>query len=147
MLLVRCGSGSDQGDPMINVELDATSRHSLGTAEAAWTLPETIRDLAADDPALIAELIEAFHTDTTIRLVQMRQTIANADLKACRNAAHTIKGSALQMGAAVIASLCQELELATIDTPASELGMRVSSLERCVADVFRQMGSCVTSSA
>ena len=132
---------------MIDVELDATNRHSIGTSEAAWTLPEMIRDLAADDPGLIAELIEAFHTDTTLRLVQMRETIANADIKACRNAAHTIKGSALQMGAAVIASLCQELELAGSDTKASELGWRVNRLSRCLAEVCHQMDSSVTSSA
>jgi histidine phosphotransfer protein HptB len=132
---------------MVDVELDATNRHSIGTSEAAWILPVTIRDLAADDPSLIAELIEAFNTDTSLRLVQMRESIANADINACRNAAHTIKGSALQMGAAVIAILCQELELAAIDTPASELGRRVSRLEQCVAEVCHEMDSCVTSSA
>jgi HPt (histidine-containing phosphotransfer) domain-containing protein len=111
------------------------SQHSAG-----WELPETLRELADDGAAgLIPELIEAFGADTAPRLERMREAIANADTKGLSDAAHTIKGSAQQMGADAMASLCQELELAAMDTPASDLIRWLSALEAEFADVSRAM--------
>jgi HPt (histidine-containing phosphotransfer) domain-containing protein len=107
---------------------------------AAWALPETLRQLADDGAAgLILELIEAFRADTVPRLSQMREAIANADAKGLSNAAHAIKGGAQQMGAGAMASICRELELAAMDTPASELVKRLNALEAEFAQVYRAM--------
>ena len=107
---------------------------------AAWALPETLRQLADDEAAgLIPELIEAFRADTAPRLSRMREAIANADAKGLNNAAHTIKGSAQQMGAGAMASICQELELAAMDTPASELVRQLNALQAEFAQVYRAM--------
>jgi HPt (histidine-containing phosphotransfer) domain-containing protein len=115
------------------------SQHS-----AAWVLPETLRELADDGAAgLILELIEAFRTDTAPRLPRMREAIANADTKGLSSAAHTIKGSAQQMGAGAMASICQELETAAMDTPASELVRRLNALEAEYAEVSRAMSLCI----
>ena len=104
----------------------------------AWALPETLRQLADGQAAgLIPELIEAFRADTAPRLSRMREAIANADAKGLNNAAHTIKGGAQQMGAGTMASICQELELAAMDTPASELVRRLNTLEAELAQVYR----------
>jgi|GEM_PF-2512932 HPt (histidine-containing phosphotransfer) domain-containing protein len=126
---------------MKNVECYANGSPSrISPHYAAWALPETLRELADDGAAdLILELIEAFRADTAPRLPQMREAIANADTKGLNSAAHTIKGSAQQMGAGAMASICQELELAPIDTPASELGMRLTALEAEFAQVSRAM--------
>jgi HPt (histidine-containing phosphotransfer) domain-containing protein len=107
---------------------------------AVWTLPETLRELADDGVAgLTLELIEAFRADTAPRLGKMREAIANADTKGLSAAAHTIKGCAQQMGADAMASICQELELAAMDTPTSELVMRLTALEAEFAEVSRAM--------
>jgi HPt (histidine-containing phosphotransfer) domain-containing protein len=107
---------------------------------AGWALPETLRELANDGAAdLILELIEAFTADTVPRLSQMHEAIANADTKGLSNAAHTIKGSAKQMGADPMAAICQELETAAMDTPASELVRRLNALEAEFAQVSSAM--------
>jgi HPt (histidine-containing phosphotransfer) domain-containing protein len=107
---------------------------------AAWVLPETLRQLADGGAAdLILELIEAFRADTVPRLSQMREAIANADAKGLSRSAHAIKGGAQQMGAGAIASICRELELAAMDTPASELVGRLNALEAEFAQVYRAM--------
>ena len=67
------------------------------------------------------DLIEAFRADSAPRLGQMREAIANGDTKGLSDAAHAIKGGAQQMGADALASICQKLELAAMDTAASEL--------------------------
>jgi two-component system, sensor histidine kinase and response regulator len=116
-------------------EIERTSQHDAG-----WTLPETLRELADDGTAgLIQELIEAFRADTAPRLGRMREAIANADTKGLNYAAHTIKGCARQMGADAMASICQELELAPMDTPTSELARRLTDLEGEFAEVSRAM--------
>ena len=124
---------------MRTVEGCATESPSLISQHAAgWTLPESLRELADDGAAgLIPELIEAFRADTAPRLSRMREAIANADAKGLNNAAHTIKGGAPQMGAGAMASICQEFELAAMDTPASELVRRLNTLEAELAQVYR----------
>jgi HPt (histidine-containing phosphotransfer) domain-containing protein len=113
---------------------------NISQHHAGWALPETLRELADDGAAgLILELIEAFRADTAPRLGQMREAIANADTKGLSDAAHTIKGCAQQMGADAMASICQELELAAMDTPASELVRRLTALEAEFAEVSRAM--------
>ena len=111
------------------------SRHYAG-----WVPPETLRELADGGASgLIVELIEAFGADTVPRLVQMHQALANADTKGLSDAAHTIKGSAQQMGADGMASICQELELAGRDTPASDLVRLLTALEAEFDEVSRAM--------
>jgi HPt (histidine-containing phosphotransfer) domain-containing protein len=127
--------------PMKTVECYATDSPSLVSHPyAPWALPETLRQLADNEAAgLIPELIEAFRADTAPRLSRMREAIANADAKGFNNAAHTIMGCAQQMGAGAMASICQELELAAMDTPASELVRRLNTLEAEFAEVYRAM--------
>ena len=125
--------GAFAGDPMKTVE-------HYATGSSGWALPETLRELAHDGASgLILELIETFRSDIAPRLGLMRLAIANADAKGLSNAAHTVKGSALQMGADGMASICQELELAPMDTPASELAGWLTALEAEFAEVSRAM--------
>ena len=56
-------------------------------------------------------LIDAFSSDTEARIEQMRGALAASSLPDIRAGAHTIKGSARQMGADAVAEACQELEL------------------------------------
>ncbi len=105
-----------------------------------WALPETIRELADDGAGgLILELIEAFRADTASRLGPMREAVANYDIKKLNEAAHTIKGSAQQMGANAMAAVCQELEVAPMNTPASKLAGRLTALEDEFAKVSLAM--------
>jgi HPt (histidine-containing phosphotransfer) domain-containing protein len=123
------------------IERDETGSPSpISEPYAGWSLPETLRELADGGAGgLIPELIEAFRADTTPRLAQMRVAIANADAKGVSDAAHTIKGSAQQMGADAMASICQKLEHAAMDTPASVLLSWLTALEAEYAEVSRAM--------
>lgn len=121
-------------------------RHAIGSPTqtsqhfAVWVLPEALRELADDGAVgLIPELIEAFRSDTAPRLGRMREAIANADTKGFSEGAHAIKGSAQQMGADAMASICRDLELAAVDTPASELHSWLTALEIEFAEVSRAM--------
>jgi HPt (histidine-containing phosphotransfer) domain-containing protein len=104
-----------------------------------WTPPRLLRELAANGSGLEAELIEAFRTDTAIRLQRLRHAITSADAAQLRREAHTIKGSAWQMGADSVALMCQEIEAAASQIPLAQLGERVDRLEGRFVEVCRAM--------
>ena len=137
----RLHFASTASDSMKTLECYATeSPGRISRYYARWAPPETLRELAdGGATGLILELIEAFGADTAPRLGQMRQALANADTQGLSDAAHTIKGSAQQMGADAMASICQELELAPMDMTASDLVRLVTALEAEFDEVFRAM--------
>jgi HPt (histidine-containing phosphotransfer) domain-containing protein len=79
-------------------------------SSGAWSPPELLLEAAGDDDALIAKLIEAFIRDTGTRMQQMRGALASSSFTNIRAEAHTVKGSARQMGADAVGDACQELE-------------------------------------
>lgn len=82
-----------------------------GTAEFAWRPPKTIQDLADSGCSdLIPELVAAFTSDVADRLKKARQAVASDDMALFRAQMHTMKGSAMQMGAAEMAALCRQIE-------------------------------------
>ena len=83
-----------------------------GVTRPHWSPPPSLLKVAAGDEGLIAELIEAFTTDTAVRVERILAALPVADLPVIRAEAHTIRGSALEVGASELASACQELELA-----------------------------------
>ena len=104
-----------------------------------WTPPRLLLELAANGCGLEAELIDAFKSDTAIRLERLRLAITSADAARLRAEAHTIKGNAWQMGADSVATVCQEIELAARQTPLPQLDECVNQLEARFVEVCRGM--------
>ena len=67
-----------------------------------------LREPGQPDP--LAELIELFLRDTRPRLRKMEAALAGKDVSALIAAAHSLKGSASNLGARRLASLCANLE-------------------------------------
>ena len=63
-----------------------------------------------DDPSALNELIELFLEDLPSRFTDLRTAAARNDVAALRTAVHTLKGSASNMGASRLASVCRNLE-------------------------------------
>ncbi|MBI5686543.1 MAG: Hpt domain-containing protein [Verrucomicrobia bacterium] len=71
---------------------------------------ERLRDIGDGDMAFLKDVFSAFESDTAQRLVAMRQTLAAGDLTGLKRAAHTVKGSSLNVGASNLASSSLQLE-------------------------------------
>jgi HPt (histidine-containing phosphotransfer) domain-containing protein len=70
-----------------------------------------LRDLGgADGDAFMADLVRAFETETTEEIGQIRAAVAATDAAALVQAAHRLKGSALNLGCPAIARTAGELE-------------------------------------
>ncbi|MCX6897590.1 MAG: Hpt domain-containing protein [Verrucomicrobia bacterium] len=71
---------------------------------------ERLREIGDGDVAFLKDVFSAFQTDTAKRLVVMRETLAAGDSTGLKRAAHTIKGSGLNVGASNLAASCLQLE-------------------------------------
>ena len=110
--------------------------------DAGWSLPDALQELPADmAAALVGQLIEPFQTDAAVRLGRVRSAIAEANPAALRAEVHSLKGSAAQVGAEVVASVCGEMESAIGRVPASQLVESVSRLELHCAAAVRAMSA------
>lgn len=120
-----------------------TQPQTTTTADAnfpPWQPPEIIRDLGHDAAdQLLAELVDAFCADTAERLHRLREAVAHINAQAIRKEAHSIKGSAQQMGADAMAALCQEIELAAASGFVQGFGRPMDQLHRSFDDVQRLM--------
>lgn len=99
-----------------------------------------IKDLAAQDPRGIAELVHLFIRDTRSRLDSAATSAEQGDLAAVALTAHSLKGSSANLAAQTMAALCRELEAASkasdIDT-VSEVLARLNSEFEQVAVALR----------
>lgn len=88
---------------------------SEGTPGAAWTLPDELRMLAdIGDAETVREVIAVFQRDTEIRIQKIRAAIAAGDAPQVRAESHAIKGSAGQVGAMDVSSVCRQIEAAAL---------------------------------
>ncbi|OHE80294.1 MAG: hypothetical protein A2107_13265 [Verrucomicrobia bacterium GWF2_62_7] len=71
---------------------------------------ERLREIGDGDVAFLKDVFSAFETDTAKRLVAMRETLTAGDFTGLKRAAHTVKGSGLNVGASNLAASCLQLE-------------------------------------
>lgn len=87
---------------------------SLSVNELPVLDPEAIDNLRAlgaeGDDSFLKEIIAIFIDDTPIRLAELRQAFDAGDLPSFTRAAHSIKGSASNLGAARLRGLAEKLE-------------------------------------
>ena len=69
---------------------------------------DRIREHGGD--AIVAEVVELYFTDQRAILGQIREAIASGDATRLRERAHALKGCSVNLGAAGIGALCQQIE-------------------------------------
>jgi HPt (histidine-containing phosphotransfer) domain-containing protein len=106
-----------------------------------WSPPASILEAASGDDGLIDDLIDAFSTDSDARIGQMREALATPDFPTIRFEAHTIKGSARQMGANAVAEVCQELEMVSALQDTRLIAARLNRLQELFEDIRSAMTS------
>ena len=75
------------------------------------TVQQGLRELMQDDYPL---LLETFLADAGKRLRQLHDALAQGDMNAYRQAAHSFKGSAGNMGALALEQACLDAEAAGV---------------------------------
>jgi HPt (histidine-containing phosphotransfer) domain-containing protein len=96
---------------------------------------EQLRMLAqAGNSELLARLQASFSRDAPTRLAALRSAIATGDRDAIAFNAHTLKGSAANLGAFQIVAACKAIESAPESTDQERLEQFMHALEAAVAD-------------
>lgn len=76
-----------------------------------WTLPDALQELAlGGEWDIVAEVLTLFQSDTQSRLGILREAVQSGDRRRVRSQAHSLKGSAVQVGAGWLADSCREME-------------------------------------
>jgi HPt (histidine-containing phosphotransfer) domain-containing protein len=107
-----------------------------GEISDVWVLPAALQQLEeCGEAALVEELIAIFQTDTASRLETLARAVEAADGVGTRTEAHTIKGSALQVGASRMADLCRQMEVEARKVPPENLAPLFHALLRSFDEV------------
>ncbi|HEY3612092.1 MAG TPA: response regulator [Gaiellales bacterium] len=94
---------------------------------------------------LLGKLEASFARDTPARLAALKEAVAVGDRGAIDFNVHTLKGSAANLGALRIVSLCREIEEAP-DLPAPErLAALIAQLERATAEAGAALAALAAS--
>lgn len=120
--------------------LDASSASPSDGRDEVWQPPGTLQYLVAGGhSALITELIDTFKMDTKSRLQALDDALIHGNLPLIRRHIHCIRGSASQMGASRMVTVCEQIESADSDTFTKELPGRLKELGAVYERVVRAM--------
>lgn len=90
---------------------------------------DTLRQLTAPgEPDVLTEVLTLFLGDFSLRLEALRNAHAVGNIQQVQRAAHSMKGSAGNIGARALADLCRQVEEASKAGDAPEVGRRVDVL-------------------
>jgi HPt (histidine-containing phosphotransfer) domain-containing protein len=107
-------------------------------AEVEWILPEALQQLAiAGEQDIVVEVLTLFRSDTDSRVRTLRAAAESGDRKKVRAEAHSLKGSAIQVGANALGESCREMELTAETRP--ELLSLVAEIEARFETVAKAM--------
>jgi HPt (histidine-containing phosphotransfer) domain-containing protein len=86
-----------------------TNHHEDSTMQ--WSLPEEMVELARGAGAsVIVEVLTVFEEDSQSRLDALREAVERDESDGIRSHAHSLKGSAAQVGAMAMSESCREME-------------------------------------
>lgn len=109
-----------------------------------WHLPETLREIEeAGDDTIVMELIDSFQNDTASRFKRLHDAITRFDAATVRAEAHSMRGSARQMGAEALADMCQAVEAGAPQMNWLELEGQLEQADLRFAEVRNAMSEFV----
>ena len=110
-----------------------------------WQLPETLREFEQDvgNDGIVLELIASFERDTASRFERLHDAVARLDAAIVNAEAHSMRGSASQMGAESLAELCRSVEAGAPQMNWPDLEYQVNQAEVRFAEVRTAMSEYV----
>jgi signal transduction histidine kinase/HPt (histidine-containing phosphotransfer) domain-containing protein/ActR/RegA family two-component response regulator len=105
---------------------------------------DEIRDTFAEKhPNLVRELAGIFIEDSTKLVEIIKQAVEEQDSEKVTRAAHSLKGISAQMGAAILAQICDEIELKGEARDLSEIDKSILQMERVYRQTLLEMSKAI----
>ncbi|WP_043585942.1 Hpt domain-containing protein [Geminisphaera colitermitum] len=103
---------------------------------------ENLRALGDNDGgAFLREILGIYFADMPARLRELRERLAEGDQSGFTRAAHTIKGSSANVGAARVRAMAEEIEVRSRTSPIKELAGEVERLADLFDEARRELSS------
>ncbi len=103
--------GSEPVPPGGRLTLEGSNCQEVQTTVLDEPTIAELRELSSDDPEFFLDLIQEFVTRSVALVEQIQQAMDQGDIQALTVAAHTLKGSAKNIGAMCFGEMCSELEI------------------------------------
>ncbi len=100
---------------------------------------ENLRAINPDDSSFLKEIIGIFLEDTPARIAELRVAMAGGDASTFSRAAHSIKGSSSNLGAARLRSLAERLEHDSKSLPLASFVQGIAQLEAVFAETKAEL--------
>lgn len=117
----------------MGVRADSTVVETLDT-----TVLDELRVLDGED---LRDIVDLYFADVTVQLDRLRSYLDEGDADGVAAAAHRIKGASLSMGAARIAELAAETEVAGRERHLSPCAELIATLEDVIEPTREALGS------
>jgi CheY-like chemotaxis protein/HPt (histidine-containing phosphotransfer) domain-containing protein len=122
-------TGGDAREGQVQAEpMDLARLSSLPILDDASIAALRDPDLGGD-PEFLVEVVEAFFSDTPPRIESVKTSLAGGDSETLGRAAHSLKGSSGNFGAARLQALCADIERLGRDGQLAGLSPLVERLE------------------
>lgn len=110
-------------------------------SDAPFIDPVALDNLRAlGDEAFLQEIIDIFLTDTPKRVDELRQATVSGDQATFVRAAHSIKGSASNLGAEQLRAIAATLEAGATDGIPADAAARIQEMDTILAATRRALG-------
>src|SRR5687767_12622450 len=96
------------------------------------------------DPSLLVDLIQMFLDDAPTKVGLIKSGLTKSDLQQIERAAHSLKGSAGNLGAVHLQQLCDDLQRASRGAQAGELAALVGQLDGPLAAALQELRALLT---
>jgi HPt (histidine-containing phosphotransfer) domain-containing protein len=124
---------------------NGVTTHAGRSSHEAWSPPLFLLETASGDDCLMADLVDAFDTDTSVRIQRVRAALAASDFSIIRMEAHAIRGGARQVGADAVADACQDIESVCNLQEALLVAARLNRLQELFEEIRLAMSSYCSS--
>jgi HPt (histidine-containing phosphotransfer) domain-containing protein len=98
-----------------------------------------LQETTGNDPAFLADLIDAYLDDAVGLLRSMDEAIRDANAGELRRAAHSLKSSSATLGARKLAGVCQEVEQQGRNGLLEGTLERLAEIQAAFGDVEREL--------
>lgn len=87
-----------------------------------------LRDLNPGDDSFLRDLIQIYLADSPQRIAEIEEGLAQGDSRKLTIAAHSLKGSSANFGAAALRALCEKIELLGKQSALADAGTQLPAL-------------------
>jgi CheY-like chemotaxis protein len=120
-------------------------RSALERVPRAWSVPDYLAEIIAEDPGIAKELLTLYLDDATQNLHDLNEQVLLRDEAVIARILHSLKGSSRQIGALKLSDIAESMEREMVERGFAAISENLAYLETAFELVRFEIGKKVTS--